>query len=434
MMSKVFRKAAAVIVSFAMIFVMQLNVPFSLKASAAVEAIWPMDPEYKTITTYFSEYRNTVNPESSEYHNAIDISGQTGLNIYAVRAGRVVTSGWLGGYGYIIILFHEDLGGYTFYAHCSELDVYEGDTVAQGQIIGKVGNTGNSYGSHLHFGICSSLLNNWPARTYYDPLSFFSYTDSPSSDPGTSNSSDCGCSTDYAGIYTTKNVVTFLYIRSGHGSNYSALGQIPAGSTVKVTMGDGSWAHVEFNGITGYSSMDYLEKTGDIESNMSISGANIPSGSLTPGTAFSVQGEIKSDVPIAKVWGGVYNTNGERTAEFAEAAPRTYSYNINTYFDKQIRFENLTTGTYQYKIEAVDTNGTNFVLISEVFSIGSDPIKGDLNDDGSVTVADAVLLQSFLIHRTELTAAQYGTADINSDNSVDVFDMVSMKKLIFGSR
>ena len=71
----------------------------------------------------------------------------------------------------------------------------------------------------------------------------------------------CTCSTSYAGEYkcTVKNG-NVLYIRNGHGSSYSSIGSIPSGATVTVTKGDGSWAHVTYNGVTGYASMDYLQK------------------------------------------------------------------------------------------------------------------------------------------------------------------------------
>lgn len=68
----------------------------------------------------------------------------------------------------------------------------------------------------------------------------------------------CTCSTDYAGQYTC--TATNLNIRSGHGSSYSSLGLIPYGATVTVTKADGSWAHVEYNGISGYAAMNYLSK------------------------------------------------------------------------------------------------------------------------------------------------------------------------------
>lgn len=76
---------------------------------------------------------------------------------------------------------------------------------------------------------------------------------SPSPDPP-----DCGCSYDCAGTYTTKGVTDNLRIRSGHGTSYSAIGRIPANAVFTVTRGNGVWAHVTYNGISGYCSMEYI--------------------------------------------------------------------------------------------------------------------------------------------------------------------------------
>ena len=71
----------------------------------------------------------------------------------------------------------------------------------------------------------------------------------------------CNCSTSYAGNYicTTQNYP--LTIRSGHGTSYSAIGEIPIGATVYVSKANGSWAHVSYNGVEGLASMEYLQKT-----------------------------------------------------------------------------------------------------------------------------------------------------------------------------
>ena len=69
----------------------------------------------------------------------------------------------------------------------------------------------------------------------------------------------CDCSEDYAGEYEVIGEGG-LYLRSGHGTNYSKITLIPIGATVYVSKGNGSWAHVKYNDLSGYSSMDYLRK------------------------------------------------------------------------------------------------------------------------------------------------------------------------------
>ena len=87
-----------------------------------------------------------------DFHTGVDFAGATGTNIWASDGGVVTHAGWKGNYGKCVIINHQN-GYVTYYAHCSKLLVKVGDKVAQGDIIAKVGNTGRSYGSHVHFEI-----------------------------------------------------------------------------------------------------------------------------------------------------------------------------------------------------------------------------------------------------------------------------------------
>ena len=70
--------------------------------------------------------------------------------IKASASGKVIMAKYYGGYGNCIIIDHGG-GMSTLYAHMSAYVAKEGDWVSQGQVIGKVGSTGNSTGPHLHF-------------------------------------------------------------------------------------------------------------------------------------------------------------------------------------------------------------------------------------------------------------------------------------------
>ena len=86
-------------------------------------------------------------------HKGTDFGAPTGTNIYAAASGTVTYAGWnTGGYGYLVIISHGN-GVQTYYAHCSSIITKVGATVSQGDLIAKVGNTGRSQGSHLHFEI-----------------------------------------------------------------------------------------------------------------------------------------------------------------------------------------------------------------------------------------------------------------------------------------
>lgn len=86
-------------------------------------------------------------------HRAIDIAAPAGTVVTAADRGVVVRAGWNNqGYGLFVIIDH-NIDYLTLYAHLSEIFVTEGQVVAQGEVLGKVGSTGNSTGPHLHFEI-----------------------------------------------------------------------------------------------------------------------------------------------------------------------------------------------------------------------------------------------------------------------------------------
>jgi murein DD-endopeptidase MepM/ murein hydrolase activator NlpD len=83
-------------------------------------------------------------------HDGIDIAAPEGAAIGAAAAGSVIYAGEQAGYGAIVILRH-DTGLLTLYAHASSILVRQGDQVAAGQPIAKVGRSGRTTGPHLHF-------------------------------------------------------------------------------------------------------------------------------------------------------------------------------------------------------------------------------------------------------------------------------------------
>lgn len=115
---------------------------------------WPLDGGWVSDT--FISDRN---------HKGLDIAAPEGTEIYAAEEGQVVSAGWnSGGYGNVVMIEHPD-GYATVYGHMVSVYAVEGEYVQKGQLIGFVGNTGNSFGDHCHFevryqGIC------------YDPASF----------------------------------------------------------------------------------------------------------------------------------------------------------------------------------------------------------------------------------------------------------------------
>jgi len=115
-----------------------------------------------TLTSRFG-YRS-LKLSGSNYHQGIDIANSYGTSIYASDGGTVTYAGWMGGYGYLIIIDHGN-GYETYYGHNSSLVAYVGQKVHKGQLIARMGSTGYSTGNHCHFGV---KLNG----TFVNPLNY----------------------------------------------------------------------------------------------------------------------------------------------------------------------------------------------------------------------------------------------------------------------
>lgn len=100
----------------------------------------------------------------STYHSGIDIGNSYGTSIYASDGGTVTYSGWMSGYGYLIIIDHGN-GYETYYGHNSSLVVSVGEKVYKGQQVARMGSTGISSGNHCHFGVKKN-------GTFVNPLNY----------------------------------------------------------------------------------------------------------------------------------------------------------------------------------------------------------------------------------------------------------------------
>ena len=130
--------------------------------SGTGEFCWPV-PAANNISSLF-EYR------WGSFHAGIDIAdiGIYRADIVASDSGIVTFSGWDdSGYGYMVIIDHGN-GYQTMYAHCDELYIEEGASVAQGESIAAVGCTGFSTGDHLHFEI-------WENGAAVNPCEYMNY-------------------------------------------------------------------------------------------------------------------------------------------------------------------------------------------------------------------------------------------------------------------
>ncbi len=101
------------------------------------------------VSSLFGKRRHPTR-DSWHFHSGIDIVAPKGTAIFAAKSGKVTYSGWKRGYGMVVIVDHGD-DMETVYAHCSKVQVKNGQSVNGGQRIASVGSTGVATGSHLHF-------------------------------------------------------------------------------------------------------------------------------------------------------------------------------------------------------------------------------------------------------------------------------------------
>ncbi|ONI40861.1 hypothetical protein AN396_00715 [Candidatus Epulonipiscium fishelsonii] len=109
---------------------------------------WPVPNNYRISSEY--GYRTSPISGNQEFHKGIDIPAPYGTPVLAATDGKVITAGWVNGFGYTIMIDHGD-GLTSLYGHNSSLTVSNGEYVKQGEQVAKVGSTGYSTGNHVHF-------------------------------------------------------------------------------------------------------------------------------------------------------------------------------------------------------------------------------------------------------------------------------------------
>lgn len=137
--------------------------PASSQGASSQGWLWPVRG-YAAIS---SDFGPRVLDGEREMHYGVDILAPHGSPVRAARSGRVLESraDFTRGWGWTVVIEHEG-GWITRYAHLSANLIQAGERVAQGQVIGRVGNTGRSTGTHLHFG----TYLRWNPK---DPMSLY---------------------------------------------------------------------------------------------------------------------------------------------------------------------------------------------------------------------------------------------------------------------
>ena len=146
--------------------------------------------------------------------------------------------------------------------HYSKLNSYDdaigGDVfINDGHVRLYVGKTGDDYAVFECTAYGSRCVYNVYSKEQLESNGYEAY-----SFAGWAGSEVCHCTEDYAGNYLVTTNSSPLTIRAGHGTVFAKIGEIPKGDTCYVSKADGTWAHVSYNGINGYASMQYLQKVG----------------------------------------------------------------------------------------------------------------------------------------------------------------------------
>lgn len=137
---------------------------------ASIPAIQPV--ANKDLKRMASGYGYRIDPlyHVKKFHHGMDFSAPTGTEIYATGKGVVETSSYSsGGYGNRVIINH-GYGYKTLYGHMNAIVAKEGDEVTRGQVIGYVGNTGKSFGPHVHYEVIKNNEKINPSYFYYQDL------------------------------------------------------------------------------------------------------------------------------------------------------------------------------------------------------------------------------------------------------------------------
>lgn len=122
--------------------------------------LWPTEG---WLSSPYGYRKDPMGGKGKSFHDGIDIAAWHGTPVRSTADGEVIFSGQKTGYGNVVKVRHE-YGYTTLYGHLSERLVSKGDRVSKGMALGRVGNTGHSTGSHVHYEVRvnGDVINPWP--------------------------------------------------------------------------------------------------------------------------------------------------------------------------------------------------------------------------------------------------------------------------------
>lgn len=211
---------------------------------------------------------------------------------------------------------------------------------------------------------------------------------------------------DGAGTYTVK--ASSLNMRSGPGTGYSIVTRIPNESVVEVTATGAGWAEVTYQGFEGYCSMDYL----------------IPYVETATTTAVTV---TTANETTTTTTASEAMTTTTATTE-TEAATTTATTTTETETTTTVVTTEAPAETTKTTVSGADSAVRTDVIVNSSYAT----VYGDVNNDGAVTVADAVLLHKYLVGMVDLNLEQVANSDVTYDGRITTADVTVIMQHLSG--
>ncbi len=256
----------------------------------------------------------------------------------------------------------------------------------------------NMYKAALNDNYSSASAFVSRANMVYNYLCEIGYGDETvTTDTSTTDTPDVTFTEDGSGTYTV--TASLLNMRSGPGTGYSIVTTIPCGVVVTVTATGGDWAAVTYDSFEGYCSLAYLtpyEETDVTE----------PSETAPEETVTTTVTETTTEAETTETEASVSETETETTEITAET----------TFCEETSETETVT--------ETAETTA----IVDSAYAT----IYGDVNCDGAVTVADAVLLHKYLVGAVRFNVEQLANADCSLDNVLTTKDVTVIMQHLSG--
>lgn len=203
---------------------------------------------------------------------------------------------------------------------------------------------------------------------------------------------------DGAGTYTV--TASLLNMRSGAGTGYSIVTTIPGGASVEVTKTGDGWAYASYGSCTGYLSMEYLTVKADTTEPLETTTAEETT-----------------------------TTTAETTTETTTEVTTTETTTTET-TTTEISTETTAAETTEASETTTETTAENDgeIIVNSAYA----SVYGDINGDGEVTVADAVLLHKYLVGTVSLNLEQLANADCSFDGALTMKDATVIMQHLAG--